>query len=104
MHTARRQRAQGACTSFVVFVAGPRTPTQRFALSSRTRLFIGANKNGRVAPAVFTHASPRYLRCDEMSFVISNIVTFALPSTCLSFSSALIMRLFTASCSLFFLM
>ena len=48
--------------------------------------------------------SVAYLRWFEMRLVISNIVTFALPSTDLSFSSALIMRLLTASWSLFFLM
>ena len=38
-----------------------------------------------------------------MILVISNIDTCGLPKTFLSFSSALIMRLLMASCSLFFL-
>ena len=44
-----------------------------------------------------------YFRWFETSFVISNIETFPLPpNTAFSFSSALIIRLLTASCSLFF--
>ena len=39
-----------------------------------------------------------------MILVISNIDTCDLPKISLSFSSALIMRLLLASCSLFFLM
>src|SRR6266540_2623744 len=47
----------------------------------------------------------RYFRCLFTSFVISNMLTVALPpNTGLSESSALIMRRFFASCSLFFLM
>lgn len=46
-----------------------------------------------------------YCRWLEMSLVISNMDTcFFPPNTALSLSSALIMRLFALSCSLFFLM
>ena len=46
-----------------------------------------------------------YFRCLLTSFVISNMFTVALPpKTTFSVASALIMRLFLASWSLFFLM
>lgn len=46
-----------------------------------------------------------YFRCLFTSFVISNMLTLDLPpKTGFSASSALIIRLFFASCSLFFLM
>ena len=47
----------------------------------------------------------RYFKCLLTSFVISNILTVALPpNTGLSMSSALIIRLFFLSCRPFFLM
>jgi hypothetical protein len=45
-----------------------------------------------------------YFRCLPIRPAISNIETCTLPNTSLSLASALIMRLLTASCSLFFLM
>ena len=48
--------------------------------------------------------SPDYLRCLPIRPAISNIETCALPKISFSLASALIMRLLTASCSLFFLM
>ncbi len=46
-----------------------------------------------------------YFKCLFTSFVISNMLTELLPpNTVLSVSSALIIRLFVVSCSLFFLM
>src|SRR4029077_7777546 len=53
------------------------------------------------------HPEPRsgYFKCLFTSFVISNMLTVPLPpNTGFSASSALIMRRFFASCSLFFLM
>ena len=52
-----------------------------------------------------TREGDAYFRWFETSFVISNMETFPLPpNTAFSFSSALMRRLLTASCSLFFLM
>src|SRR5437762_5066823 len=46
-----------------------------------------------------------YLRCFPTSFVISNMLTVALPpNTVFSLSSALMLRLFFGSCRSFFLM
>ena len=51
------------------------------------------------------HPLARYLRCLLTSLVISNMLTcFLPPNTGLSLSSALMLRLFLASCRPFFLM
>src|SRR4029078_12793973 len=68
------------------------------ALSSRAGPPRHACRDGTVR-------SGAYFRCLLTSFVISNMLTVALPpNTVLSDASALIIRLFLASCSLFFLM
>ena len=47
---------------------------------------------------------PIQLRCLPIKPAISNMLTWALPNTALSLSSALMLRLLVASCSLCFLM
>jgi len=79
------------------------------------RAFPGANKTADEHVAALSAViarerqaardAARYFRWLETSFVISNIETLPLPpNTAFNFSSALIRRRLTASCSLFFLM
>ncbi len=66
---------------------------------------IGDGKSKRPAQRAFFGAvGAAYFRCLLTSLVSSNMSALALPNSSRSFSSALIMRLLTASCSLFFLM
>jgi len=66
--------------------------------------WAGGTMSGRWA-SHRPRGSARYFRCALTSLVISNIETCFLPlNTALSLSSALMLRLFALSCSLFFLM
>src|SRR6185436_2149813 len=59
----------------------------------------------RHQPRAISHGACGYFRCLLTSFVISNMLTVALPAnTGFSASSALIIRLFFLSCRPFFLM
>ena len=76
------------------------TPRGRFA---RREANDRARRSLRSAQAV--PGALAYFKCLPTSLVISNMLTEAFPpKTALSVASALIIRLFFASCSLFFLM
>src|SRR5262249_18879169 len=84
-------------------------PEPRALRLAEPRVRVGQKKAGRNTglPEGCMPAKPAgdYLRCLATSLVISNIETcFLPPKTSLSLSSALIMRRFTLSCRLFFLM
>jgi hypothetical protein len=93
-------------------IASPYDGSSRIASNFRAPLLIGPTRVRMPGPLKFRRscsqlstAASAYFRCFETSLVISNMFTVDLPpNTTFSGASALIIRLFFGSCSLFFLM
>jgi hypothetical protein len=97
LQAATQQNLTGSLASGLPFDADRGKSTRAGRQPARGRQPAG------VAPAAADRND--YFRCALTSLVISNMETcFLPPKTAFSFSSALIIRLLMASCSLFFLM